>query len=124
MEDLADEYFKIKTQIQDLSPGHVSIHPGEKPEVEYVELVSHSKKSVILAPVANDQVTSGEVRFERSIKETFFKNESEVKIVPVTDTTEWEADLVEVYIKVNIGTITLDENFFGRKNKTRHKHSS
>ena len=65
-------------------------------------MISKSKKSVILALVGDEKVAAGEIKFDRAIKESFFKNETQVKFNPVTDTSDWEADLVEVYIKVRM----------------------
>jgi hypothetical protein len=56
----------------------------------------------IIVPVGDDKVPSGEIRIDRCVKEAFFKNELDVKINVIKDTTDWEADLVEIFVKVKM----------------------
>ena len=40
------------------------------------------------------------MKVDKFIKDNYFKNDTEVQIVPITDNIqEYEADLVEVYLK-------------------------
>ena len=73
--------FRIRVlPASDSCAGHVLLHPSQVPEAERVELISHSKKSVILAPTADEKVAIDELKVEKFIKDSFFKNESEVKV--------------------------------------------